>query len=245
MQRIGSFVSVKGYAVDMNILPVALPNEKMTKKSVKVEFKGQKQEGSLPLPVYLFVNDEFWKALGRDYTLSGALRYPVSNKNMFGGCLVVSPKAIIEEATLRDLCGFGKWGTKELEFFFSGLGQGIYANSLTIKELLCGDTDGDTAGIMPVDAEFTMNKAKKTITVKINNGDSKFFWAITETRDLPKRPFAELEGFTHLQGRRQINAAAVENVLGESMLATGNCALVQQILKGILDTNDKGLFEVI
>lgn len=243
MERIGTFVSVKGYLSDCNVLPPAFPNGKLASNSVLVEFEGSKFDTSLPLPVVLFKNDQFWAAMKRDVTLAGVLRYPVSNKDMFSGYLVVSPAALIRDAQLRELVGFGQWDVETLKWFFSGLSQGIYANSLTVKELLCGDTDGDTAGIVPVDADWTLNG--RTITVSLNNGDAKFFWAITETRDLTKRRFAELEGFVHLQDKRRLNAACVDKVLGESGLATGSCALMQQIVTAILTTHDKGRFVLV
>ncbi len=243
MERIGTFVSVKGYLSDCNVLPAAFPNGKMTSNSVLVEFEGKTFDTSLPIPVILFKNDQFWTAMKRDVTLAGVLRYPVSNKDMFSGYLVLSPEALIRDAQLRELAGFGQWDVETLKWFFAGLSQGIYANSLTVKELLCGDTDGDTAGIVPVDADWTLSG--RTITVSLNNGDAKFFWAITETRDLTKRRFAELEGFVHLQGRRRLNAACVDKVLGESGLATGSCALMQQIVTAILTTHDKGRFVLV
>lgn len=244
MKKVGTFVSVKSYITDLNIIPAAHQNHVTNKQSVLIDFQEEKFEEELPITVVLFKNEAFWKAMETEHALGGILRYPVSNSDMFSGVWIVSPEAILNDDKVKTMCGFAKFDEKLLEWYFRGLSQGIYANSITIKELLCGDSDGDTAGLVPFLTNYKLVKTKKTIKLKLDNGDAKMLWAIHETRDMIKRPFAELEGFTHLQGTRRINHAAVENILGESNLAVGGCALLQQSVKAVLDTNDKGLFVI-
>ncbi|MCB1712653.1 MAG: hypothetical protein KDH96_09335, partial [Candidatus Riesia sp.] len=243
MKRIGTFVSVKSYITDLNILPAAYQNKAYHKDSVFVKFdNGQKFKQRLPLTVVLYVNEQFWNKMGVTSCLAGILRYPVSNEDMFSGCLVVSPDSIIEDEEIRRLAGFSGYSEELLEWFFAGMSNGIYANSITIKELLCGDSDGDTAGLVPMDVKFSIKGSN--VVINMDSPDAKFLWAIHEVRDLKKRKFLELEGFTHMQGNRKISPAAVEHVLAESNKAIGPCALFQQSTKGILDTYDKDLFIV-
>lgn len=228
MNKIGLKMPVSDYLVDFNDLPPTYVNNKVTSRGFKSEmlttifpdnFGGPDQvqlmiDGELrPIPVVGLSGRWFWSKFAQekenqpDAIMAIMYRYPVANRDMVVPVLLLN---------------FGKFGWE----------PGIYANSLTIKEYFCGDTDGDRNAILPLDCEMSLQNNILTVNT---TGDYGLIAAFGRRSDAKQ---VEIEGL--VAGAQpayfEMTPGATESVMGGSGKLIGGAALMQQNTKGILDS---------
>jgi hypothetical protein len=153
-------------------------------------------------------------------------RTPVSGKEVLAPCVLINPKSMSIPFELP-------------------LGMGMHP--AVIKNILVGDTDGDTANYIPLLIDNVTFTKEHVVVTKPNNEDAYFFHAFTFNPWLDKLPkvvaVEDVLGSTKTKPT-VMHLGVVEAILGRSGKLTGTTALLQMQVVRLCVAYVRGMFEI-